>query len=121
MDTGKTKWQELYQYYIESEERIKINPEIAYVDFAHILYYTGNYDKSIIYLEKAYELNPKWDYACNIGICYGYLMDYAKSIEYLNPSLELDPPFQNRGHILSSRQLIESSFSSWLLSLVKND
>lgn len=103
----------------ESESRITTNPETAYSDMAHAYFMSCNYDLAIPLLENAYAIKKSWEYANDIGICYGYLCDYDQSLRYLNLALSLDPPLVERGAIIEAKTMIESYFSSWLLSLLR--
>lgn len=103
----------------ESEARITVAPEIAYSDMAHAYFMSRNYDMAIPILENAYAINQSWEYANDIGICYGYLCDYEQSLRYLNLAVSLNPPIVERGAIVEAKTMIESYFSSWLPSLFR--
>lgn len=101
----------------ESESRLTTNPETAYSDLAHAYFMSRNYDLAIPMLENAYAINQRWEYANDIGICYGYLCDYNQASRYLKLALTLDPPIVARGAIVEAKVMIDSYFSSWFLSL----
>lgn len=101
----------------ESEKRITSDPESAYYDMAYAYFSSGNYDLAVDALKKCYAENPKWEYAYNIGVSYGYLMDYSASIKYLNEALTLNPPLDSRAVILDKISMLENYFSSWISSL----
>lgn len=101
----------------ESENRIATDWETAYYDIAYAYFSSNNYDLAIEALKKCYDENPSWEYAYNIGISYGYLMDYQASVKYLNEALELNPPVYDRAGILDTITLLENYYTLWLSSL----
>lgn len=101
----------------ESEKHITSDSESAYYDMAYAYFSSGNYDLAVDALKKCYAENPKWEYAYDIGVSYGYLMDYRASIKYLNEALTLNPPLDNRAVILDTISMLENYFTSWISQL----
>lgn len=93
------------------------NTEESYYYKSYLYFRTGNHDLAINELKKCFEDNPKWTYAYDIGVCYSYLREYELSIKYMKRALELNPPYEERGDMMETIDMIENYFGNWISSI----
>ena len=102
----------------ESEKRLSSDYETANYDIAYAYFSSNNFDLAVDAFEECYKTNPKWEYAYDLGVSYGYMMNYQKSLKYLNEALELNPPMYDRSVILDTIVMLKNYFGIWISSLV---
>jgi len=64
---------------------------LLYTNLAKAYYMNGEPDKSVIFYQKAFELEPSEDILYSMGISYKYLKKYNKAIDSYKRALKINP------------------------------
>ncbi|CAD6191782.1 unnamed protein product [Caenorhabditis auriculariae] len=82
---------------IETVLRKKIEPfwRVMLSNIGHLLRRTGNYEKAIMFFQRAILMDPKFtDAIAAVGFCYALMGDNVNATEYFNRALSINPFYE---------------------------
>lgn len=87
----------------------------SYNDLGLAEYKAGNYEKAILYFNKALEYDQSYKFAVyNIGLCYYYQEKFDEAIEQYTMTIEIDPLYEDA---FFNRAYIEYDQENYILAL----